>query len=65
MLLILVVSHTHVFQGPDTFPQLAKDERAEYLSAPKVNDLDGIHVRHHDVLWFNVQMQDLLFVEIF
>lgn len=39
-------------------------ERVEALSAPKVHDLDGIKVGHHDVVRFEVQVEDTVVVDV-
>lgn len=39
-------------------------ERVEALSTPKVHDLDGVEVGHHDVFRLEVQVEDTAAVDI-
>lgn len=55
---------THVLQSSCPRVLLLEAERVEALSAPKVHDLDGVEIGHHDVVWLQVQVEDTPPVEV-
>lgn len=55
---------THELQASCPRVLLPEAERVEALSAPKVHDLDGVEVGHHDVVGLQVQVEDAPAVEV-
>lgn len=43
---------------------MLEEERIIRLSAPKVNDLDDVHVSDNDVLWLDVQVENTSSMEV-
>lgn len=67
MITLALISHsplTHVVQCSNRRAELLEEEWVVSLSTAKVNDLDDIHVRDDDVLWFDVHVKDASGMEV-
>lgn len=58
------VSLTHVLQRSWSRFLVFEAEGVEALRAPKVHNLDGVEVGHHDVVGLEVQVEDATVVEV-